>query len=269
MKKYAKRRAQVLDRLDGLTVRVDKKKRIGRLTLDRPPLNMISYAARRQINAILEEFGRDDDVGVVVIRGAGGVYTSGGNVAEFPDIERDGMADLAWNIGAPERCPKPVICAIEKYAMGVGFELAMACDFRLATEETVLALPEISIGMMPGSGGTHRVARVAGLTRAKDMIMLGRRIAAPEALEWGLLTRVVEDSKAMDKAVDAMAARLNSFSPLALKTVKRVLNHAYETGTQAGLEIEGQGYEKLRDSWDYKEGIKAFLGKRKARYRGR
>ncbi|MDP6774772.1 MAG: enoyl-CoA hydratase-related protein, partial [Rhodospirillales bacterium] len=111
--------------------------------------------------------------------------------------------------------------------------------------------------------------RVAGLTRAKDMIMLGRRIPAPEALEWGLLTRVVEDSKAMDKAVDAMVAQLGALSPLALKTVKRVLNSAYETGTQAGLEIEGQGFEKLRDSWDYKEGIRAFLGKRKPRFRGR
>lgn len=269
MNKYANSRGKDLAELDGLKVEVDSQKRIGYLILDRPPLNMVSYAGRRQINAIFEEFARDDDVGVIVIRGAGGTYTSGGNVREFLEIERDGMSDLAWNIAAPERCPKPVICAIEKYAMGVGFELAMACDFRLATKDSVVALPEINLGQMPGSGGTHRVARVAGLTRAKDMIMLGRRIPAPEALEWGLLTRVVDDSQALDKAIDEMAARLNELAPLALKTVKRVLNGAYETGTAAGLELEGLGYEKLRGTDDYKEGITAFVDKRKPKFKGK
>ena len=125
----------------------------------------------------------------------------------FPDIELDGMSDLAWNIAAPQRCPKPVICVMEKYAMGVGFELAMACDIRIATKETVVALPEVTLGQIPGSGGSQRVARVAGLTRAADMMLLGRRIPAPEALSWGILTRVADDTAALDKMLDEMIGR--------------------------------------------------------------
>ncbi len=104
------------------------------------------------------------------------------------------MVDLAWNVAAPERCRKPVIAAIEKFAMGVAFELALACDFRIATESTQLALPEINLGTIPGSGGTQRVARIAGLGRAKEMIMRGRRLSAAEAHHsWGLVTEVVPD----------------------------------------------------------------------------
>lgn len=266
-KDYADIRASILRNLDGLRYDVDEKKKIGWLILDRPPLNVVSYRGRSQINAIIEAFGQDPDVRVVVIRGANGTYTSGGDVKAFPDIETDGMSHLAWNMAAPERCPKPVICAIEKYAMGVGLELAMACDIRLATKDAVLALPEVSLGQIPGSGGSQRVARIAGLTRAVDMMMLGRRIPAPEAYQWGLLTRVVEDTAALDKEIDEIVGKLTSQSPLALKTIKRVLATAYETGIGVGLEVEGHAYEKLRRTDDYKEGIAAFSEKRKPKFK--
>lgn len=266
--KYAARRAEDLDKLDGLRVEVDEKKRIGYLFLDRPPLNIVSYKARTQIRAIIEEMDRDPAVGVVVIRGANGVYTSGGDVRGFFDVPRDGMSHLAWNIGAPERCSKPVIAALEKYAFGVGWELALACDFRLATKETLVALPEVTIGQIPGSGGSQRVLRMVGMTRTKDMVLMGRRLPAPEAHSWGLLTEVVEDSAALDKAVDSYASRLNALSPLALSTLKRVLNQGENASLDAGFDIEGHAYEKLRDSYDYKEGAQAFFEKRKANYRG-
>jgi len=169
-KDYAESRAAILRNLDGVHYEVDPKRKVGFLWLDRPPLNVVSYRGRSQIAAIIESFGTDADVRVVVIRGKNGVYTSGGDVKAFPHIERDGMSHLAWNIAAPERCPKPVICVLEKYAMGVGLELAMACDIRIATRDTILALPEVTLGQIPGSGGTQRVARIAGLTRAVDMI---------------------------------------------------------------------------------------------------
>lgn len=266
--KYAARRAEDLDKLDGLRVEVDEKKRIGYLFLDRPPLNIVSYKARTQIRAIIEEMDRDPAVGVVVIRGTNGVYTSGGDVRGFFDVPRDGMSHLAWNIGAPERCSKPVIAALEKYAFGVGWELALACDFRLATKETLVALPEVTIGQIPGSGGSQRVLRMVGMTRTKDMVLMGRRLPAPEAHSWGLLTEVVEDSAALDKAVDSYASRLNALSPLALSTLKRVLNQGENASLDAGFDIEGHAYEKLRDSYDYKEGAQAFFEKRKANYRG-
>lgn len=267
-KDYAELRASVLKDLDGLAYEVDAKRKVGFLWLDRPPLNVVSYRGRSQINALMEAFGLDPDVRVVVIRGRNGVFTSGGDVKAFPQIERDGMSHLAWNIAAPERCPKPVIAVLEKYAMGVGLELAMACDIRIATEETLLALPEVTLGQIPGSGGSQRVARIAGLTRAVDMMMLGRRIPAPEAQTWGLVTRVAKDSAALDKVLDEMIATLTAMSPLALKTIKRVLNTAYESSLSVGFEVEGHAYEKLRESGDYKEGIAAFSEKRKPKFAG-
>ena len=180
-KNYAQQRAADLEDLDGLRVEVDPEMRIGYLLLDRPPLNIVSYTGRRQIRAIIEAMDDDPDVGTIVIRGANGLFTSGGDVKAFPDIPKNGMSDLHWNIGTPERVGKPVICAMEKYAFGVGFELALACDFRFATRDTVVGLPEISLGQMPGSGGSVRVARIAGLTRAKDMVLLGKRIPAEQA----------------------------------------------------------------------------------------
>ncbi|MDP6704699.1 MAG: enoyl-CoA hydratase-related protein [Alphaproteobacteria bacterium] len=269
MQKYAERRAALLAELDGLSVEIEPEKGVAYLILDRPPLNIVSYRARAQIAALFEEFGRDDEVRVVVVRGAGGVYTSGADVKAFPDIHRDGMSHLAWNIAAAERCPKPVICAIEKYAFGVGFELAMACDFRFATEESKLGLPEVSIGQIPGSGGSHRLARIAGLTRAKEVCMLAKRMSAKEALDWGVVTKVVADSAALDAAIEEAVTTLTRQSPLALTTVKRVLNTAYDTSLAVGHEVEGHAYEKLRDSEDYNEGIAAFAEKRKADYKGR
>jgi 2-oxoglutaroyl-CoA hydrolase len=267
-KDYAELRASILRDLDGLRYDVDPTKKVGWLWLDRPPLNIVSYRGRSQIAAMIEAFAADTDVRVVVIRGANGIYTSGGDVKSFPLIERDGMSHLAWNIAAPERCPKPVVCAMEKYAMGVGLELAMACDIRLATKDTVLALPEVSLGQIPGSGGSQRIARIAGLTRAADMMMLGRRIPAEEACAWGLVTRVVDDAAALDRAIDAVVEKLTSQSALALKTIKRVLATTYDTSLSVGLEVEGHAYEKLREGPDYKEGIAAFSEKRKPNFRG-
>jgi 2-oxoglutaroyl-CoA hydrolase len=267
-KDYADLRAAVLRDLDGLDYEVDSARKIGWLWLNRPPLNVVSYRGRFQIAAIIEAFGQDPDVRVIVIRGRNGVYTSGGDVKAFPLIERDGMSDLAWNIAAPTRCPKPVICAIEKYAFGVGLELAMACDIRLATTDSLIALPEVTLGQIPGSGGSQRIARIAGLTRAADMMLLGRRIPAAEAYQWGLINRVVDDSAALDKAIDEAVDKLVSQSPLALKTIKRVLNTTYDTSLGVGLELEGHAYEKLRASEDYREGIAAFSERREAQFKG-
>jgi len=132
--------------LDGLRWTKDATTRAGYLIFDRPPLNVISFAARAQIAQLIAAMDEDNDIRVIVIRGAG-------DIGGFLKVPRDGMHDLAWNVAAPERAKKPVIAAIEKWAMGVAFELALACDFRLVTESSQLALPEVNLGMTPGSGG--------------------------------------------------------------------------------------------------------------------
>lgn len=268
-KNYAQQRASILENLDGLRVDVDAEKRIGYLILDRAPLNIVSYTGRAQIRALIEEMDEDDDIGVIVIKGANDCYTSGGDVKAFPDIPKNKMSDLHWNIGAPERAEKPVIVAMEKYGFGVGFELAMACDFRFATKDTLVGLPESSLGQMPGSGGSVRVARIAGLTRAKDMVMLGKRIPAPQALDWGLLTGVADDAIGLQAMVEEYAAQLNSLSPIALASLKKVLNSAYDAPLKTSLEVEGHSYEKLRWTDDYNEGIAAFTERRKPKFTGK
>lgn len=264
---YGDRRPDVLAELDGLRIEIDPANHAGTLIFDRPPMNVVSFGARAQIAAALEEMDRDPAVRVIVIRGANGVFSSGGDIAGFLEPPRDAMVDLAWNVAAPERCRKPVIAAIEKFAMGVAFELALACDFRIATESTQLALPEINLGTIPGSGGTQRIARIAGLGRAKEMIMRGRRLTAAEAHQWGLVTEVVPDG-ALDEAVARWVADMASRPSAPLATLKEVLNQVYDAPLSTGLKHEGQAFEKLRSGPEFAHGIEAFKAKKKPDFSG-
>jgi 2-oxoglutaroyl-CoA hydrolase len=262
---YAEKRGELLKNLDGLRCEKDTQAKIGYVILDRPPVNVISYDGRRQIAALLTELDADPDVRVIVIRGANGAYCAGGDIRGFLSFPRDQMSDLAQNIGMPERCRKPVIAAMEKYSMGAGFELALACDVRIATENTQLALPEITLGIIPGSGGTQRLARIAGLGRAKDMLMRGRRIGAQEAHDWGIVAEVVPDG-GLDDAIARWAGELGSMASFPMTTLKRVLNETYETPISTGFHLEGQAFEKLRPGPEFKYGIECYLEKRKPDY---
>ena len=172
------------------------------------------------------------------------------------------MSDLAFNVATPERCRKPVIAGIEKFAMGVSFELALACDFRIATEDAKLALPEINLGTIPGSGGTHRIAKIAGIARAKEMIMRGRRISAQQAFEWGLVSEVVP-AGGLDEALDKWVEDLASRPQIPLSTLKGVLNASEDAPLHVGMELEGQAFEKLRPGPEFKHGVDAFMDKKK------
>src|SRR6266571_9096755 len=180
--------------LDGL--RLERDGDVATIKLDVPEkLNPVSMPARDQLAQLFEELGSDASVRAIVLTGAGEkAFTAGGDIAGFLEREPEELSRLAWNVAAPERCSKPVIAKLRGYAFGVGLELALACDFRIAADDVELALPEIKLGMIPGSGGTQRVARLIGLGRAKDMIMRGRRVEAAEALSLGLVTEVVPPS---------------------------------------------------------------------------
>jgi 2-oxoglutaroyl-CoA hydrolase len=205
----------------------------------------------------------------IVLTGAGEkAFTAGGDIAGFLEREPEELSRLAWNVAAPERCAKPVIAKLRGYAFGVGLELALACDFRIAAGDVELALPEVKIGMIPGSGGTQRLARMVGLGRAKDLVMRGRRIGAGEALAIGLVTEVVAPAE-LDAAVASLVDELRALSPLALALAKRVLNHAYDGPLALGLEVEGLAYGLLRSTDDFREGVKAFGEKRPPNFQGR
>jgi len=248
--------------------RVSTADGVATITLDVPgKYNRVSMAARGQLSHLFAELDADESVRLVVLAGAGGAFTAGGNIAGFLEASPWEVSQLAHAVAAPERCAKPVIARLDGYVFGVGFELALACDFRIAADDVQLALPEATIGMIPGSGGTQRLARMVGLGRAKDIVMRGRRIDAAEALALGLVTRVVETTE-LDDAVSELVGELSRLSPLALSMAKRVLNTAYDGPLQLGLEVEGLAYGFLRQTHDFREGVEAFGEKRPPRFTG-
>ena len=249
--------------------RVETADGVATITLDVPrKLNRISMVARDELGRVFDEFGGDAAVRAVVLTGAGETFTAGGDIAGFLERSPEELSRLAWNVAAPERCPKPVVAALRGYVFGVGLELALACDFRLAADDVQLALPEVRLGMIPGSGGSQRALRLIGMTRAKLFMLTGQRVSAERAEAWGLITQAVADD-GLDAAVQALADELASRPPLALRTLKMVLNRGAEAPLETALELERKAYAWLRSTHDYEEGVRAFLEKRTPEYRGR
>ena len=253
---------------DGFGVERADARGVATITLDVPgKLNRVSMDARDELRGVFEELDRDDDVRFVVLAGAGGAFTAGGDISGFLTRSAWDVSRLADNVAAPERCSKPVVAALRGYCFGVGLELALACDFRVAADDLQLGFPEVTIGMIPGSGGTQRLARLVGLGRAKDIVLRGRRVSAQEAHALGLVTEVVAPD-VLDDAVSALLAELARHSPLALAMAKRVLNQAYEGPLAQGLELEGLAYGLLRQTHDFREGVESFVEKRAPEYTG-
>ncbi len=254
---------------DGFRLGRDDTRGVVTITLDVPgKLNRLPLGARDQLGHVFAELGADDGVRFVVLTGEGEAFTAGGDIAAFLEADPEQLSRLAWNVAAPERFPKPVIAKLRGYCLGVGLELALACDFRIAADDLQLGLPEVGLGMIPGSGGTQRLARLIGLGRAKDVVMRRRWIDAADALTWGLVSEVVGADE-LDAAVDRMITELAQVSPLALRMAKRVLNHVYDGPLALGLEIEGLAYGLLRSSHDFREGVEAFGEKRAPNFEGR
>jgi 2-oxoglutaroyl-CoA hydrolase len=254
-------------KLDGFRVEIDAARDRADVVLDRPPLNVIEMAQRDQLRMVFEALDEDERVRVIVVRAVGEHFSSGGNIAGFLAAAPEHVAKLAWNIAAPARCAKPVIAVARGYCFGVGFELSLACDFRIVSETCQYALPEQRLGQIPGSGGSARLQKIIGITRTKDIVMRSKRIAAKQAYEWGIATECVANDK-LEAATDALVDELRAFSPLAQRTAKALLNATEDTSLQAAIELEGHCYSRLRQSDDFREGVEAFHAKRKPAFRG-
>ncbi|HTZ03473.1 MAG TPA: enoyl-CoA hydratase-related protein [Xanthobacteraceae bacterium] len=256
-----------LQTLDGFRVEIEAARERADVVLDRPPLNVIEMGERDQLRLVFETLDEDPQVRVIVLRALGQNFSSGGNIAGFLAASPEHVSKLASNIGAPARCSKPVIAAARGYCFGVGFEISLACDFRLVSETCQYALPEQRLGQIPGSGGSARLQKIIGITRTKDIVMRSKRIGAKQAYDWGIATECVPDDK-LEAATDALAEELRGFSPLAQRTAKTLLNATEDTNLEAAIELEGHCYSRLRQSDDFREGVEAFHQKRKAAFRG-
>jgi 2-oxoglutaroyl-CoA hydrolase len=253
--------------LDGFRVEVDPAHERADVVLDRPPLNVISMPQRDQLRLAFEALDADARVRVIVLRAVGEHFSSGGNIRGFIEASPEHVSKLAFNVAAPARCEKPVIAANRGYCFGVGFELSLACDFRLASETCLYALPEQRLGQIPGSGGSARLQKIIGITRTKDMVMRSKRISGRQAGDWGIATECVADDQ-LEAATAALVDELRAFAPLAQRTAKKLLNDTEDSSLSIAIELEGHCYSRLRNSDDFREGVEAFHAKRPAKFHG-
>ena len=258
----------LLENLDGFSVTIDPARERADIVLERPPFNIILMAQRDQLRLVFEALDADPAVRVIVVRAVGEHFSSGGDIKGFLEAAPEHVSKLAWNIAAPARCAKPVIAANRGYCFGVGFELSLACDFRIATDTTQYALPEQKLGQIPGSGGSARLQKMVGITRTKDIVMRSRRIPGKQAYEWGVATECVPDAE-LEAATDRLVDELRGFSALAQRTAKKMLNDTEDSPLSIAIELEGHCYSRLRQSHDFKEGVEAFHGKRSPKFEGR
>jgi len=256
-----------LQDLDGFRVEISAERERADIILDRPPFNTISMPQRNQLRQVFEALDEDPRVRIIVLRSVGEHFSSGGFIRGFLEASPEHVSKLAWNIAAPARCSKPVIAANRGYAFGVGFEISLACDFRIVSETCLYALPEQKLGQIPGSGGSARLQKIVGITRTKDIVMRSKRIPGRQALEWGIATECVADDK-LEATVDALVEELRIPSPLAQRTAKKLLNDTEDATLSIAIELEGLNYSRLRQSDDFREGVEAFHDKRTPKFRG-
>ena len=256
-----------LTNLDGFRVEIDPACERADVVLNRPPMNVIAMPQRDEIRKAFEALDEDPRVRVIVLRAEGEHFSSGGYIKGYLEASPEHVSKLAWNIAAPARCTKPVIAANRGYTFGVGFEISLACDFRIVSETCRYALPEQKLGQIPGSGGSARLQKIVGITRTKDIVMRSKRIPGRQALDWGIATECVANAD-LERTVDALVDELRAFSPIAQRTAKKLLNDTEDSSLAIAIELEGHCYSRLRQADDFREGVEAFHEKRQPKFRG-
>jgi enoyl-CoA hydratase len=252
-------------------VRVDTEGAVALLTIDHPPANAVSRAVIAGLREAVAALAREDSaVRVAILTGQGErFFAAGADVTEFAAAGPENIADGQALTLEMERCPVPLVAAVNGIALGGGCELAMACDLRIASTAARFGQPEINLGIMPGWGGTQRLPRLIGAGRAMALLLTGEPVDARTALEWGLVTAVVEPAELLD-AARALAAKLATKAPLALRASKRAVLEGLDQASLAeSLAVERREFTALFGSEDAVEGVAAFLAKRAPEWRGR
>src|SRR3990172_5577919 len=233
-------------------------------------LNAINMEAMTELGDALEALDKDDDVRCIILTGNEKAFAAGADIKEMADasamemLKRDQFA--RWD--RIRKVKKPIVAAVSGFALGGGCELMMTCDIVIASETARIGQPEINIGVMPGAGGTQRLTRAVGKVKAMEMVLTGSMITAQEALQWGLVNKVVAVEYFLQEAKN-LAKEIASKPPLAVKMAKEAVLKAFDTTIEGGLEFERKNFYLLFSSEDQKEGMKAFVEKRKAQWKGK
>jgi enoyl-CoA hydratase len=250
---------------------VDTKGKVGIITLNRPKaLNALNSQLIEEVNMALSIFEKEPDIGCTIITGGEKAFAAGADIKEMADRTYVdaymGKFLPGWTGLAEAR--KPVIAAVSGFCLGGGCELAMMCDFIIASDTARFGQPEITLAIMPGTGGTQRLTRFIGKAKAMDMILTGRMMDAAEAERCGLVSRVVAADQLLEEALKA-AEKIASFSQPIVMMAKETVNRAYETTLEEGLRFESRLFLSMFATEDQKEGMKAFIEKRKPEFRNR
>jgi enoyl-CoA hydratase len=248
----------------------EKVDKVGIITLNRPEvLNALSEGLIQELNNALEKCENDSNIHCLILTGSEKAFAAGADIKEmhsksFMDTY---LEDFIKKWEKVATCRKPIIAAVSGYALGGGCEIAMMCDFIIASETAQFRQPEVTIGTMPGAGGTQRLARSAGKSMAMDMCLTGRRINAEEALRIGLVSRVVPVNQLREEVL-AAAQKIASYSLPVVMMIKESVNRAFETGISEGLRFERRLFHSTFALEDQKEGMQAFLEKRLPQFKG-
>jgi enoyl-CoA hydratase/carnithine racemase len=245
-----------------MTVNLEVAEGVATLRLDRPPMNALDVATQDRLRELAEEATRREDVRAVIVYGGEKVFAAGADIKEMQRMDHAAMVlrarGLQDSFTAVARIPKPVVAAITGYALGGGCELALCADYRIAAENAKLGQPEILLGLIPGAGGTQRLSRLIGPSRAKDLIFTGRMVAADEALTLGLVDRVVP-AEEVYAAAHAWAAKLAQGPAIALRAAKEAVDTGLETDLETGLAVERNWFAGLFATEDRERGMRSFV----------
>lgn len=253
------------------TITVETRDHVGLVTLNRPKaMNALNAELMQELGEALLKFDADDTVGAIVITGNEKAFAAGADIKEmrpksFQDVYLEDFITAEWE--TVTRIRKPVIAAVAGYCLGGGCELAMMCDFILCADTAKFGQPEINLGVMPGAGGTQRLTRFVGKSKAMEMNLTGRFMDAEEAERSGLVSRIVPADRLIDEAV-ATAAKIADKGPLAVMATKEAVNRAYETTLAEGVRFERRLFHALFATEDQKEGMDAFTEKRTPKFKG-
>jgi enoyl-CoA hydratase/3-hydroxyacyl-CoA dehydrogenase len=255
------------------TVITEKRDGIQWISLNRPHrLNALNLELIEELSTVLDELEEDREVRCVVLKGEGDkAFSVGADLTMFADLDPPRAISLSEKgqslMDKIEASSKPFIAAIDGFCVGGGLEIALACDFRIANESAQFGSPEINLGIIPGWGGTQRLSRIIGLSKAKEFVFLGDRVPADEALRLGLVHKVVSVDKVIEEA-EALAQRLVAGPPVALRLAKKAMNFGTQLPLEEGLKMEAQSFGTIAATEDIVEGISSFFEKRKPEFKG-
>ena len=253
------------------SILIETRGRVGLIRLNRlETLNALDATLLRELMDALEAFDNDDAIGAMVVTGNQKAFAAGADIKEMADKSVQQMYDNdpIANFGRIRAIRKPVIAAVSGWALGGGCEIALSCDMIVASETAKFGQPEITIGVIPGAGGTQRLTHAVGKALAMEMILNNRKLSAAEALQFGLVNRVVPIEAYLDEALK-LAAEVASRAPAAIRSAKKMINQAYERPLGDALFEEKKEFYNLFSTEDQKEGMRAFAEKRKPQWKGK